>query len=73
MGGVAKAVGSVISAVGKGVGTVLGSLGGKKRKTPSPKALMASVPKPDQNCTKTCIICITIWWFNYIDRRRRFR
>jgi hypothetical protein len=52
MGGVAKAVGSVISAVGKGVGTVLGSLGGKKRKTPSPKALMASVPKPDQTAQR---------------------
>lgn len=53
MGGVAKAVGSVISAVGKGVGTVLGSLGGgKKRKTPSPKALMESVPKPDQTAQR---------------------
>lgn len=52
MGGVAKAVGSVISAVGKGVGTVLGSLGGKKRKTPSPKALMESVPKPEQTAQR---------------------
>jgi hypothetical protein len=53
MGGVAKAVGSVISGIGKGVGSVLGSLGGgKKRKTPSPKALMASVPKPDQTAQR---------------------
>jgi len=51
MGGVAKAVGSVISAVGKGVGTVLG-MGSKKRKTPSPKALMESVPKEDQTAQR---------------------
>jgi len=53
MGGVAKAIGSAISAVGKGVGTVLGSLGGKKkRKIPDPRALMEFVPKPDQTAQK---------------------
>ena len=51
MGGVAKAIGGIVSAVGKGVGTVL-SMGSKKQKTPSPKALMESVPKPEQTAQR---------------------
>ena len=51
MGGVAKAIGGIVSAVGKGVGTVL-SMGSKKQKTPSPKAHMESVPKPEQTAQR---------------------